>query len=111
MTDVAMRIEYLRLKKGLTRAALCKLAGIPATTMSNYIIRGDKVPPDTVEAMAKVLGVTALYLNSGKTVSMNLQAEMDALRDRIAAMPKKKQAQTVKAIYRTICAIEEGKGC
>jgi transcriptional regulator with XRE-family HTH domain len=57
--EIGHRIRKFRLSKGLTQTALAKEAGVKANTLAR-VERGEHKPsPDTIEGLAKALGVTA----------------------------------------------------
>ena len=57
--EIGQRIRKLRLDKALTQLTLAQEAGVKANTLAR-LERGEHKPsPDTIEGLAKALGVTA----------------------------------------------------
>lgn len=65
MDTLAQRLAYARQEAGLTQADLAKKAGVSPQTI-NFVENGRNKGTKHIIAIAKVLGVTATWLDSGK---------------------------------------------
>lgn len=106
MSRIVDRIEEMRKNANMSAASMCKQAGLAPTTYQNYKKRGDEPPVQTLEKLAPVLGTTVGYLRTGKSASANLQAEMEVLTDRIAALEKSSQTRVLQMITDIVSAYE-----
>lgn len=66
MEKIDAKLRRLMSERGMTRAELCRLTGIPKSAMSQYVNGRHKPDAERIEAIAKALGITAWQLIDDK---------------------------------------------
>ena len=95
--QIGLRIQEVRLQRGLTQAALAQKLDITPKYLSN-IECGDKVPKfETFIAIANALQIDANTLLADELVAMP-QLHCAELWDRISKMPLAKQKHIIRMI-------------
>lgn len=80
MDDLASRLLKARTKKGLTQTQLAKLVGVRQSTIGNLESRQRKTSRN-LAAIAEVLDVSPLYLETGKMQDQRASAPVQSADD------------------------------
>ena len=109
---ITNRIRALCAENGITVAELCRRAGIPQTTFSNWANRHSMPSIEAMEKMAKVLGVPVKYITDGVIATATVYDKVDsfisfsALEDRMSELPLDKQEQLLESFMQIVELVE-----
>lgn len=106
MEESVKRIIDLCEETGTPRAKLCRAIGLPPTTMSNYVKRGDKPKYEVLKKISGYFGVSVEYLATGIQPAFDIETEVREIVGRISALPKEKQENVLQLIYKMLGTYE-----
>jgi transcriptional regulator with XRE-family HTH domain len=85
------RVENLRIKRGISKAELCRQLKIPPTTYSGYSLGTREPDLETVEMFAKYFNVSVDYLVSGTRIGGEFQKKLDKMVDDFVGLNEEDQ--------------------
>ena len=91
------RLEKLRLKRGLSKAELCRQIKMPPTTYSGYAMGSREPDLETLSMFARFYDVSVDYLINGTEAEGEFKKTLDKLVEDFMGLDKMDQ-ETIKSL-------------